>query len=417
MAKLNSTLSILFWLNRQRGKNETFPIYARITLNGKRMELATHVYVNLLHWDQKNQRVKGTGEQSRKSNASLIQMSGTLQGLYTQLSMLDGCVSLEELKNSYLGKKVNQKSLLDAFAFHNKRFLEKVASGRNSDRTYKRYEITKEKISSFLNEQYQLDDLPLSQIQFGFASDLEHYLCISSMIGSNTAMKYIKITKQVLKLAVDQGWITNNPIGGFKCSYENPQREILTMAEIETIYNKPLLPRLGQVRDVYIFCCFTGLAFTDVCGLTSGNIISGIDGEKWIMTDRQKTGTLEEVPLLPVALEILDKYSTDLLLQKKKQLLPLCSNQRFNGYLQEIADICGIDKHLTSHTARHTFATTVTLENDVPIETVSRMLGHKSIRTTQIYAKITRKKISNNMQALKEKLKVGNGLKINGANR
>ncbi|WP_191967969.1 site-specific integrase [Rhizosphaericola mali] len=407
MAKLNPTLSILFWLNRQRSKNETFPIYARITLNGKRMELSTHLYLNPSQWDQKNQRVKGAGEQSRKINISLTQISGSLQGLYTKLSLLESPISLEILKNTYLGKKVNQKSLLEVFALHNQRFFAKVASGRNSDRTYKRYEITKEKVSTFLNEQYKLDDLPLSQIQFGLASDFEHYLCNVTKIGSNTAMKYIKITKQVLKFAVDQGWIPYNPIGGFKCNYENPQREILTMEEIERIYNKSLLPRLAQVRDVYIFCCFTGLAFTDVMQLTASNIITGMDGEKWIITDRQKTGTLEEVPLLPVALEILEKYSCNIVLQKKKQLLPLCSNQRFNGYLQEIADICGIDKHLTSHTARHTFATTVTLENDVPIETVSRMLGHKSIRTTQIYAKITRKKISNNMRTLKDKLKMG----------
>lgn len=407
MAKLNPTLSVLFWLNRQRSKNETFPIYARITLNGKRMELSTHLYLNPSQWDQKNQRVKGTGEQSRKINTSLTQISGSLQGLYTKLSLLDSPISLEILKNTYLGKEVNQKSLLEVFALHNQRFFEKVVSGRNSDRTYKRYQITKEKVASFLKEIYKLDDLPLSQIQFSLASDFEHYLCNKVKIGTNTAMKYIKITKQVLKFAVDQGWITNNPIGGFKCSYENPQREILTMEEIERIYNKSLLPRLAQVRDVYLFCCFTGLAFTDVMQLTAINIIIGMDGEKWIITDRQKTGTLEEVPLLPVALEILEKYSCNIVLQKKKQLLPLCSNQRFNGYLQEIADICGIDKHLTSHTARHTFATTVTLENDVPIETVSRMLGHKSIRTTQIYAKITRKKISNNMRTLKDKLKMG----------
>ncbi|MDE1191385.1 MAG: phage integrase SAM-like domain-containing protein [Arachidicoccus sp.] len=202
MAKLNPTLSILFWLNRQRSKNETFPIYSRITLNGKRMELCTHLYLNPSQWDQKNQRVKGTGEQARKINIFLTQISGPLQGLYTKLSLLESPISLEILKSTYLGKKINQRSLLEAFALHNQRFFEKVASGRNSDRTYKKYEIVKEKVSSFLKEIYKFNDLPLSQIQFSLTSDFEHYLCNVTKIGNNTAMKYIKITKQVLKFAV-----------------------------------------------------------------------------------------------------------------------------------------------------------------------------------------------------------------------
>lgn len=205
-------------------------------------------------------------------------------------------------------------------------------------------------------------------------------------------------------MSVDQGWIPANPLGGFKCSYEDPQRERLTMDEIMDLYNKELIPRLAEVRDIYLFCCFTGYAYTDVQQLTPANIVLGIDGEKWVIKDRTKTDTPEHIPLLPIALEIVERYKDTPYCKLYNRLLPVNSNQRYNAYLKEIATLCGIKKHLTTHTARHTFATTVTLENDVPTETVSQMLGHRSIRTTQIYAKITQRKISNNMRALRKRL-------------
>ena len=177
------------------------------------------------------------------------------------------------------------------------------------------------------------------------------------------------------------------------------------MDEIMNMYQKEFsIKRLEETRDVFIFCCFTGFAFNDVLKLSKDNIEIGIDGEKWVCKDRQKTKTAEKVPLLPIAMEIILNYAFDPYCIRNNTLLPVCCNQRFNGYLKEIPHLCGISKYVTSHTARHTFATTVTLENDMPIETVSQMLGHRSIRTTQIYAKITQSKVSNNMKTLKEKL-------------
>lgn len=205
-------------------------------------------------------------------------------------------------------------------------------------------------------------------------------------------------------MAVEHGWLGVNPLTGFKCTYEDPQRERLTMEEIMALYKKELISRLAEVRDVYLFCCFTGYAYRDVLTLSPAHIVTGIDGEKWIVKDRVKTNTAERVPLLPIPLEIIERYKEHLYCVYHKRLLPVNSNQRYNGYLKEVATVCGIKKHLTTHTARHTFATTVTLENDVPMETVSQMLGHKSIRTTQIYAKITQRKISNNMRKLRDRL-------------
>lgn len=285
------------------------------------------------------------------------------------------------------------------------RFAEKVASGQKSKHSLKCVHTTREKLKVFTKHQYKLADMQLKEIKPAFAGDFEHWLVTHEKGCNNTAMKYIRILKRVLKFAVDQGWLEANPLGRFKCTYEEPSRERLTMEEIMTIYHKEFASeRLTEVRDVFLFSCYTGFAYQDVYNLTPDNIVTGIDGEKWIATDRRKTGTPERVPLLPIALEIVEKYRNHPWCRSKNRLLPVNTNQCYNGYLKEIAELCGIKKYLTTHMARHTFATTILLEQDVPIETVSQLLGHRSIRTTQIYAKVSQKKVSQNMKVLKEKL-------------
>jgi site-specific recombinase XerD len=404
MKKGHLSFSLLCWLNKRRCKNDKPAIYLRLSIGNKRVELSTYEYVNPGQWNQAGQCVKGNSEEARSTNRQLATLKGDLHRQYSLLVASGKPFTAGDLKNVYLGKVEHTRTLLEAFDFHNRRFAEKVRSGKKSGRTLKRYEITQEKVVAFLKSYCKASDKPLSDLNFSFAADFEHYLTTVQHIGSNTAMKYVKILKQILKMAVDQGWISANPLGGFKCSYEDPQRQRLTMEEIMILYNKDLITRLAEVRDIYLFCCFTGYAYIDVLHLTPANIVTGIDGDKWIAKSRTKTDIPEHIPLLPIAAEIIDRYKDNLYCKYYSRLLPVNSNQRYNAYLQEIAAICGIKKHLTTHTARHTFATTVTLENDVPIETVSHLLGHKSIRTTQIYAKITQHKISNNMRVLRNRL-------------
>ncbi|GEP93498.1 Site-specific recombinase XerD [Chitinophaga terrae (ex Kim and Jung 2007)] len=404
MMKGHLSFSILLWLNRSRCKNNKPAIYLRLTVGNKRAELSTYQYVSPELWNAEGQCVKGNSEEVKAINRRLITLKSELQKHYSLLVTSGKPATAQALKNSFLGIVEHKRTLCEAIDFHNKRFGEKVKAKTKSARTLKRFEITKDKIVTFLKNYFHVSDMPLGEIKFSFAPDFEHYLTTTEKLGSNTAMKYVKILKQMLKLAVDQGWLSANPLGGFKCSYVDPQRERLTMDEIMTLYNKELIPRLAEVRDIYLFCCFTGYAYTDVLYLTTDNIITGIDGEKWIVKERAKTLTPERVPLLPIALEIIERYKNSPYCQLYGRLLPVNSNQRYNAYLKEIAGICDIKKYLTTHTARHTFATTVTLENDVPIETVSQLLGHKSIRTTQIYAKITQQKVSNNMRLLRKRL-------------
>ena len=402
---VRQTLILSFRLNKQRIKKGKNVIYLRIKVNQDRSEFSTGQYIEENCWDHKQQQVNSKHPDASTINRILDIMRSDLQKHFSFMLAREENISAESLKNVYLGIKEKEYTLCEAFEMHNRRFAEKVKAGNKSSQTLKRLEITKQKIISFLKYRYKRSDIALKDIKFSLAPDLEHFFTTVQMISGNTAMKYIKILKQVIKMSVENGWLASNPLSGFKCTYEEPERDRLTMEELMIIYNKDLdLERLIEVRDIYLFCCFTGFAYLDVHDLTAENIIIGIDGEKWISKNRTKTKSPERVPLLPIALDIIEKYKNNRYCVLHNKLLPVNSNQRFNSYLKELACICGINKHLTTHTARHTFATTVTLENDVPLETVSQMLGHRSIRTTQIYAKITQKKISNNMNELKRKL-------------
>jgi site-specific recombinase XerD len=200
-------------------------------------------------------------------------------------------------------------------------------------------------------------------------------------------------------------WLPSNPFEFFECKHIPTDREVLTQDDLDKLYNKEItIQRLAEVRDVFLFCCYTGFAYNEVEALPHNAVQKGIDGEKWLSINRVKTGTLESVMLLPLALEIIEKYREHKYCQVHNKLLPVNSNQRYNAYLKELADICGIKSKLTTHIARHTFATTVTLANGVPIETVSALLGHKDIKTTQIYAKVVKTKVSQDMKALRNVL-------------
>lgn len=308
------------------------------------------------------------------------------------------------VKEAYMPKVIVSKTLLNAFQLHNREFAEKVSKQKGSDKTLARYKRLEGKVKVFLKKKYKLNDIALEDVQMALATNFYHQLIMDD-IGENTAMKYVKTLKQIIDRAIDEGWIKHNAINGFKCTYVQPDRECLEAHEIQKIYKKKIaVKRLEEVRDVYIFCCFTGYAYETTYNLEPENVFKGVDGQLWITKDRAKTGVEETVPLMPIPLAIIKKYKDHPYCVANNKLLPVNSNYRYNVYLKELADICGIKKELTTHTARHTFATTVTLENDVPLETVGKMLGHKDLRSTQIYARITKRKISNNMKALSDKI-------------
>lgn len=409
--KVNEGLSVLFWVRKSKISSDgMMPIYVRFTVNTVRESFSSGKKVRPEHWnDELGIAVKSCPDY-KSINAYVQQTTRELEKHYDRLRENGSLVTAAMLKESYLPNPTAQKSLMQAFDLHNNEFAELVSIDKAANGTLVRYKRSKRKAEEFLLKKLKKNDISLSDIKFEMAPAFYHYLIMND-IDENTSKQYVKTLKQVLKKAVNSGWLSANPLNGFKCGYVDPEREFLEIHEIMAIYEKEFnVKRLEEVRDVYIFCCFTGYAYETTYNLEPENIYRGLDDQLWISKDRKKTGTKESVPLLPITLDIISKYKSHPYCVKHNKLLPVNSNYKYNAYLQEIADMCDITKHLTTHTARHTFATTITLENDVPIETVSKMLGHKSIRTTQIYAKITKRKISNNMGELRNKLFDENGL-------
>lgn len=407
--KLNYTFNTLIWQNKAKMKNGIAPIYIRITIDGKRTEISTKKSIEPDKWNSNSQSVKGNNEEARKINQHLRLLIGEIEKIHFKLSQEDYIPTPELIKQKLQSteEKPKHKTILEAFDYHNLKMEETVNIGNMSLKTLVRYRISKNKIESFIKFNYKLKDMALPDIRLSFATDFEHYLLTVDRIHKNTAHKYIKILKKIMNMSVGLDWITSNPLNQFKCSYQNPEIEILNQDEINKIMNKKIsIPRLDEVRDVFIFCCYTGFAYSDVYEFDNNAITIGLDGEYWLNKNRQKTGTKESVPLLPIPLQIIQKYKNHPYCVKNNKMLPVNSNQRYNAYLKEIADICHINKKITTHIARHTFATTITLANGVPIESVSSMLGHTSIRTTQIYAKVVEQKVSDDMKSLREKLNI-----------
>ena len=405
------TLSILFYLRKDKGvnKKET-PIYMRITVNGQRAELTTHRRIIQSKWNSAGGFAKGTKEEAKSLNNYLDILRNKVYEAQRNLIEDNEQVTALLLRNGVQGKAKKQYSLLKVFEFHNSQMASEVNNKHYAPATIKRYNTTLKHIKAYIFYKYGTSDLFLSQLNHEFVTGLEHYFKVVKKCNHNTSIKYIKNLRKIINLAYKNDWIRKDPFAGFTVKIKPVKREYLTDEELGKIENlKIAIPRLETVRDIFVFSCYTGFSYTDVESLTSHNIRKGIDGELWIFTDRIKTTTKSNVPLLPIALDIIEKYKDHPVAVNNDKLLPVISNQKLNAYLKEIADLAGINKNMTFHLARHTFATTVTLSNDVPIETVSEMLGHKSIRTTQIYAKVIEKKVSKDMNRLKSKLKKREG--------
>lgn len=305
----------------------------------------------------------------------------------------------------WMDDRAIEKTLMDAQYTLLLKFLYKVLKGTASHETFRKWVSTKNTFASFLRYRYKTDDQPLKCIPLKLAVDLNEYLTMTNSIGNNAAMKYIKNLKQVIDDAVVQGWLAQNPLESFKCSYIDPERQALTLDEVARIIDHELgNSRLSEVRDAFIFCCFTGFAYQEVYNLRPKDLTVGFDKKNWINTNRNKTKNPEFLPLLPIADDLIVKYRSHPYCIKYKKLLPVNSNQRFNAYLKEIGALCKIDLELTTHTARHTFATTIAIEQDIPLKIVSVMLGHRTQRTTEIYARASKPALSRHMSALQEKL-------------
>lgn len=399
---MNHTYSILFYLKKEaRSTNNKVSIILRITVDGKRAEQSTKRSIEPERWDSKAGRVKGNKADARAINDYLDTIHLKINKIHSKLEEAEAIVTAQKIKDLFNGVDEKRKTILEVFNYHNDMVKKQIGKDFALG-TYKRFETTLKHIQEFIKYQYRLDDVFLSEIRFQFVTDLEFYLKTVKECNHNSALKYIRNFRKIINLAVKNEWMDRDPFMKYQVKLKETKRGFLDKDELSNLANKELsVERLDQVRDVFVFCCYTGLSYSDVEKLTTKDISKGIDGEYWIFTERKKTGTDSNIPLLPKALEIIEKYAENPSVINSDQILPMISNQKMNAYLKELATLCGIDKHLTFHMARHTFATTVTLTNGVSIETVSSMLGHKNIRTTQIYAKVVQSKVSDDMMKLK----------------
>lgn len=394
-----STFSILFVAQKGKLKaNGKAPILARVTVNGEMVHLATRIDVDPDRWLGKECRTPGRSAEDKYINEMLDNYRNVIKNKYNELFFRGEAITAMRLKSILTSRSDEAKRLLVLFDEFNEDYKALVGK-ETTHKTYTRYLLTRRRLAEFMAAKYKIRDILLSDINTKFINDFYIYLrTVDGKNGHNYHMKMIQRFRTVFKTAKDNGWVTADPFGGFKISMEETHREHLTIDELGVLVSKEMTSeRLQRVKDIFVFSCFTGLAYTDVRGLKKSEVVMGNDGRLWIDTRRDKTKVAVYVPLLDIPRAILEKYADQ---TSHDRLLSIPANQKVNDYLKEIAAICGIDKNLTFHCSRHTFATTVTLENGVALETVQKMLGHKNIRTTQVYAKMTKRRIGMEMESL-----------------
>jgi len=387
-------------------KNDQATVFARISVNGRRCEISLKKKVNPQNWDEAKGKARGTKDEIRKLNEHIERVRTLIADGYHELVQQKKVVTVDAVKSLFLGADDSEITLIKLGEYHNTEMKDKLADG-----TMKNYYTTQKYIAKFLKDKYHRNDISLAELNYKFILDFETFLSKhqpkdhQKPLHNNGIMKHIERLCKMVNMAVTMDWMVKDPFAKYKQHFDKVERFYLTKDELSAIENKKFtIERLQVVKDLFLFSCYTGLAYIDTMNLNAGNIVKGIDGNDWLITSRQKTDTDVRVPLLPQAEELIKKYQDHPKAVNYGTLFPVISNQKTNAYLKEIADLCNINKAITFHIARHTFATTVTLSNGVPIESVSKMLGHTTIRSTQVYAKVVEQKLSEDMQNLKKRM-------------
>lgn len=402
-----SNYNMRFILRQYPDNPNESKIFARIMIDRKRTEINTGQTVHADNWDPQKQSVVGSRDLMNRINPHLEEMRYKLKDCYHQLKLQGVFITGDSIKKIYQGETIPYSSLMALFEYHDKTTKETLKYG-----TLKNYGSTEKYIRAFLQKKYKSKDIPLNHLNYEFITQFELFLRQteplqkSNTLTNNGIMKHMERLRKITTMGFKMDWLQKDPFIRYKLKFHRTEREFLIQSEIDTIAVEDLPTKLGRARDIFLFSCYTGLAYIDLANLSADNIVMGIDGELWLRTSRQKTETKVNVPLLPPALALLEKYKTDKKLIAKNRVLPFMSNQKVNKYLKQISDTCSINKNMTFHLARHTFATTVTLNNGIPIESVSKMLGHTKLSTTQVYVHVLDKKISDDMKGLRNKFKV-----------
>jgi site-specific recombinase XerD len=402
---MNQLLNISFWVRKDRlNKHGLVPVVIRLSMDGKRLNIQPRINIKAENWDPIKQRVKSRDIDAKIINSSLDIIKQKIWTIYHKM-LIDNTLTLDEIVNQYENKPSVQKNgLVKLIQQHNEEFKKRLSIDRTQS-TYEKYLFTLQKVQAYITHRYKKQEIPLSSVDKKWISDF--YLFMRKEEGNqhNTAAKYIKNLKHIMNYGVELGWIPNNPTSGFICGFKETQQVILGPDELVRIENRRFqIPRLELARKMFILQCYTGLAYADMAKLEKKHLDQGPDGKLWLNLRRSKTDTAIRFPLLKTAVDIIQDLSVDVDSSDPRLLPASYCNQKMNAYLKEIADLCGIEKRLTTHVGRRTMASTVLLGNGVPIETISKILGHMKISTTQVYAKVGDKSLSQEMTQLEKRI-------------
>jgi site-specific recombinase XerD len=402
-----TTFSLVLYINRTKNKkNGECPVMLRININGDKVALRLKRFIHPDQWDPRRYQMKGRTTEANVFNDYLDAVRVRAHQKYNELLMLNEEVLVTDLRDAILGvNTAKTRTVIDIWQDH-VNGLQKLIGKENTYSTYQKYNTAKNHFIKFLQKYYRVNDVSIKSVDYHMIQQYNMYLKTEKGCSSNTATKFLQNLKRITCISMRSGWLMKDPFVGVSLSIKEVDRPYLTMEEIQKLIDyDSKIERLKRVRDIFIFSCYTGLAYIDVKKLKKAEVEGSDELGYWIRTRRQKTDARANIPLLEIAMDIINNYCRLDLLMPEDPILPVLSNQKTNAYLKELADLCGIHKELTFHVARHSFATTLTMTNGVPMETVSKMLGHKNIKSTQHYARIVDQKVGDDMKLLAAKLK------------
>ena len=393
-----NTLSVLFIIKKAKLlKNGEAPICMRITVNKRVAEVMIKRSIPVDLWNQKKECSKGKDRVATELNLYINTVRAKVLQIHRELEIDNKPITADIIKDCFYGRDKVQRSLLEVYAEHNEKCRALIGKEYTKS-TVTKFDTSINRLKEYIRSCYHRDDIMLAELDGQFIRDFDFWLKTEKHCQNNSALKHLKNLKKVVRIALANDWIKKDPFYGIHFKQEEVNVEFLSREELDILMNKEFaIQRLEQVRDIFVFCCFTALAFVDVQQLSREHLTKDNNGALWIRKARQKTNQMCNIPVLSIPQRILRKYEDNAECIKKGVLLPVISNQRMNAYLKEIADLCGITKRLTTHVARHTAATVVFLANDVSMENVSKILGHSNIRMTQHYAKVLDSSIMRDM--------------------
>ena len=401
MKTSNENLKISFYLKKNIVRNGVCPVMGRIAIGQDKVQFSCKLEANPELWDTRAGRVNGKSHHAREVNREIDKINVAINAKYKEIVAIRGNATVEEVKNAFQGIISSQEMLLSIFREHNDEYKKRIGV-TTARSTWQNYDFSFKHLEQFIQEKYNVSDVAFRQLDYSFIENFAYFLRIDCKLNANTSLHKLWCLRKMVKIAIGRGIISRDPFSGYSPERPKTTPKYIPRNELNKLMTKTLeKPSLRVTRDMFVFSCYTGLAYIDMYNLTNQQIVKNEDGSLWLNITRQKTGSDAIIPILDEALNIVEKYKGTALGDK---VFPMKSKCLISTHLKEIARICNVERNLTFHMARHTFATEICLTQGVPIETVSRMLGHKDLIVTQVYAIVTHSKIEEDMIALSKKI-------------